>query len=245
MDKQNYIDLFKLIASKNDIEIADDKLCESFYTLSNCLCEANKIHNLTAIKDEESIMLKHFIDSLFISHLIESSAKVIDIGCGPGFPSLPLAIYRPDISLFGIDSTSKKINYVNSTSALLGLSNMTAISCRAEELAHTDEYRESFDVATARAVASLPVLCELCLPFVKVGGTFIAMKAQSAEEELAASLSAISKCGGEYVKTETKPLVSHLDDVEDEKRSLIIIKKIKKSPEIYPRLYSKIMKKPL
>ena len=248
MDKKEFTDHFLMLAQLNNIE-ATEETAESFYALSDCLCEANKIHNLTAIKEEKDIILKHFIDSLFISKQIPQNATVLDVGCGPGFPSLPLALYRSDLTVTGVDSTSKKVNYVNATAKTLGLENIKAISARAEDLAKT-ELRESFDFVTARAVASLPVLCELCLPFVKVGGLFVAMKAQNSDSEISAALSAVGKCGGEYYKTVFKTLCA-VDtddpsaDEKNEKRSLIIIKKVKKTPEIYPRIYSKITKKPL
>ena len=245
MDKKEFTDIFNTLADLNGINNEESSIAESFFTLCSCLTAANKIHNLTAIKEEEGIILKHFIDSLMISELIDEGSSVIDIGCGPGFPSLPLAIYRKDLKILGVDSTSKKINYVSDTARSLGLDNISAISTRAEELGHNAEYRESFDVATARAVASLPVLCELCLPFVRTGGYFIAMKAQNAQEEIAASKNAISKCGGEYIKTVTKLLTPRSPDNESEKRSLIIIKKTKNTPDVYPRMYSKIIKKPL
>ena len=248
MNKTEFISLFLDFSRLNNIEMSD-QIAEKFYSLCTCLAETNKIHNLTAIKEEKDIMLKHFIDSLLISQYIPENAKIIDVGCGPGFPSLPLAIYRPDINVVGVDSTSKKINYVNETAQKLGLPNITAISARAEELAKTD-MRESFDFVTARAVASLPVLCELCLPFAKVNGTFLAMKAQNSDGEIKASLRAIDKCGGEYYKTVFKKLRAVEDsdaeaEEKNETRSLIIVKKVKKTPEIYPRHYSKITKKPL
>lgn len=245
MTKEQYIDIFGELFTINGLGTPDATVSEIFFSLGELLSAANKIHNLTAIKEDEDVMLKHFIDSLLISSKIPEGSRAIDVGCGAGFPSLPLAIYRKDISLTSIDSTSKKINYVNNTAAALGLDNITAMSARAEDLAHKEEFRESFDVATARAVAALPVLTELCLPFVKVGGLFIAMKAQSAPEELAASRSAIEKCGGDVLDVIDLELKHRKENSENEKRSLIIIKKIKKTPDIYPRIYSKITKKPL
>ena len=248
MNKTEFISLFLDLSRLNNLLI-DEPTAEKFYLLCNCLVETNKIHNLTAIKEEKDIMVKHFIDSLLISQYIPENARLLDVGCGPGFPSLPLAIYRPDITVLGVDSTSKKINYVNETAKKLGLANISAISARAEDMAKTD-MRESYDFVTARAVASLPVLTELCLPFTKIGGIFLAMKAQNSDEEIKASLRAIDKCGGEYYKTVFKKLRATDDSEADaeeknETRSLIIVKKVKKTPEIYPRHYSKITKKPL
>ena len=245
MTKEQYIDIFCKAFELNGLGEPDKIVAERFFRLGELLGEANKIHNLTAIKEDEDVIVKHFIDSLLISNKIPTDSKTVDVGCGAGFPSLPLAIYRPDISLMGIDSTTKKINYVNSTANTLGLTNIKAISARAEDLSHKAEYRESFDVVTARAVASLPVLAELCLPFVKVGGMFVAMKSQSAQDELVLARSAIEKCGGELVDVEELELKHTKENAENEKRSLIIIKKIKKTPDNYPRIYSKITKKPL
>ncbi len=229
----------------NGLEKPSESLAQKLFELSDYLLAANKIHNLTAIKDEEGVIVKHFIDSIFLSRALPEGASVVDVGCGPGFPSLPIAIYRPDLTILGIDSTSKKINYVNDTANRLKLHNIEAVSARAEAMAHSSGYREAFDVATARAVASLPVLCELCLPFVKLGGVFVAMKAQSAADELSESKSAIEKCGGEYVKTIELKLCHRKEDKLNEQRNLIIIKKIKQTPDIYPRDYAKISKKPL
>lgn len=235
------LELFEL----NGLERPNESLSDKLRNLSFCLLETNKIHNLTAIKEEEDVIVKHFIDSILISRVLPEGASVVDVGCGPGFPTLPIAVYRPDLSILGIDSTAKKINFVNSTATQLGLDNVTAISARAEAVAHTAEYREKFDVATARAVASLPVLAELCLPFVKVGGIFVAMKAQSAADELNSAKNAIEKCGGEFVQTVRLDLRHRRSDKNDEERNLIIIKKVRKTQEIYPRDYAKISKKPL
>ena len=245
MEKIEFIKAFGEIMVLNGLEMSSEAISESFWNLSNLLSEANKIHNLTAIKEDEEVIVKHFVDSLLASESMPNGAKMIDVGCGAGFPSLPLAIYRSDLSIIGVDSTGKKINYVNETAAALGLTNISAMSCRAEDLSHKEEYREAFDVATARAVAALPVLCELCLPFVKVGGYFVALKAQSADDELELSRSAIEKCGGELVGVVRKDLKHRKDGVAPESRNIIIIKKIKNTPNIYPRIYSKIAKKPL
>jgi len=168
---------------------------------------------------------------------------VIDVGCGAGFPTLPLAIFRPDISVTALDGTAKRISYVAETAKMLGLGNVNAVSGRAEELAGTKEYREKFDLATARAVASLPVLSELCIPFVRVGGKMIAMKAQHAEDEINSSRRAVELCGGALSCVRSRQLLSSDDEIQE--RTLIVIDKIKKTPPEYPRHFSKISKKPL
>ena len=245
MNKNEYFKTLSELFDINELEKPSESLAQKLYELSDCLLTTNKIHNLTAIREEEDVMVKHFIDSIVLSRALPEGASVVDVGCGPGFPSLPIAIYRPDLKILGIDSTAKKINYVNTTAKTLGLDNIEAVSARAEAMAHIDDLRESFDVATARAVASLPVLCEICLPFVKIGGLFVAMKAQSATEELLASKNAIEKCGGEFVDVIELKLRHRKGDVAEETRNLIIIKKIRNTPEIYPRDYAKISKKPL
>ena len=216
---------------------------EKLFELTLHMLEVNKCLNLTAIKEEKAIILKHYADSLMISRYIPENSTVIDVGCGAGFPSLPLAIFRDDLKITALDSTAKRINYVNSTSELLDLKNLTAIAARAEDMANNSEYRGKFDLATARAVASLPILTELCLPFVKIGGKFIAMKSQKANEEISASLNAISKCGGKLDIVMEIPLIS--PDGISESRTIISIAKIAKTPPQFPRHFSKISKKPL
>lgn len=213
------------------------------FDLTNIMLETNKVMNLTAIKEENSIILRHYVDSLLISQLIPKNSKVIDIGCGAGFPTLPLAIFRHDLSITAVDSTAKRIDYVNSTSKKLELDNVTAIAARAEELGHDHAYRESFDIATARAVASLPILSELCLPLVKNGGSFIAMKGSKADEEFAASQKAIQTCGGKTREILRPSLINQDDSLET--RYLIQIDKLSATPQNYPRHFSKISKKPL
>ena len=216
---------------------------QKLYALTARMLEVNKTMNLTAIKDEKAIILKHYVDSITISPYIPQNSTIIDIGCGAGFPSLPLAVFRPDVKITALDGTAKRIAYVNETAKYLGLTNLTAISARAEELALTKEYRECFDIVTARAVASLPVLCELCLPYVKLGGSFVAMKSKQADDELAASRKCIEICGGGEPRKISSDLKS--DNEENDQRSLIIVPKIKETPKNYPRHYSKISKKPL
>lgn len=220
-----------------------EKQARELFLLTERMLEVNKGLNLTAIKEEKAIISKHYVDSITIADHIPQNSRIIDVGCGAGFPTLPLAIFRPDLTIVALDGTAKRINYVAETAKMLGLSGVTAVSARAEELANTSEYRERFDIVTARAVAPLPILCELCLPFCRVGGTMIAMKSQQANEELDAAKNCIELCGGELQNVVPCDLKSENGDIDA--RKLIIIKKVKKTLQLYPRHYSKISKKPL
>lgn len=235
---------FKRIFCLNDETLlpSEEKI-EKLYELTEIMLEVNKHMNLTAVTDCSQIILKHYYDCLTILKYLPQNASVIDVGCGAGFPSLPVAICRDDLKITALDSTAKRINYIADTAKKLGVENVTAIAARAEDLATKSEYRESFDVATARAVADLPVLCELCLPFVKVGGAFLSMKGAKGEDEFERSRRAISLCGGDDAKLFEDRLTQNGEEFE--KRCLIIVKKGEKTPKIYPRNFAQISKKPL
>lgn len=223
---------------------------EQMFFLSQRLVEVNKVMNLTAITDEDGIILRHLVDSLLISSYFEPNSRVIDVGCGAGFPSLPLAILRPDLKITALDSTEKRIRYVDETAKLLGLENVVAITARAEELAQNPEYREKFDYATARAVASLPVLCELTIPFIKLGGSLVAMKAKGAYEEFESSRSAIRQlCGANSLVSarlnETVLRGTVNEETIDENRTIITLNKLSDTPKTFPRRFAQIKKSPL
>ena len=215
---------------------------EKFIALTRRMLEENEKYNLTAITEPKKIILNHYADCATLASRIKKGAKIIDVGCGAGFPTLPLAIIRDDIEILAMDSTQKRINYVEETARLLSLSNVTAVTMRAEDGAKMPEYREKFDYATARAVAELRTLTELCLGYVKVGGEMIAMKGKNAEFELASAKKAIAVMGGKDVRVENVTLIG-----EDEELShpLIIISKKTKTPAAYPRVFAQISKKPL
>lgn len=209
--------------------------------LTDIMLEENEKYNLTAIKEPNKIILNHYADCAAIARILPKNARIADVGCGAGFPTLPIAILRPDVTVVGIDSTAKRIDYVNNTAKALGLTNVTAICERAEALA-AGEMRESFEIVTARAVAAMRVLCELCLPLVKIGGKFIAMKGKNAEFELSESKKALAILGGKLASVNEVRL---RDDDEEIIHPLIVIDKNTKTPAAYPRAYAQISKKPL
>ena len=214
---------------------------EKFMQLTEIMLEENEKYNLTAIKEPNKIILNHYADCASLAAVLPKGSKIADVGCGAGFPTLPVAILRPDLKILGIDSTAKRINYVNTVKDMLGLSGVTAITARAEDVGKS-ELRESFDVVTARAVAAMRVLCELCLPLVKVGGQMIAMKGKNAEFELSESKKAIALLGAKINATH---MVRLADDDEEIIHPLIILDKKSKTPTAYPRPFAQISKKPL
>ncbi len=227
----------------NNLSAFDDpKIAHTLYLLTERMLEVNEYMNLTAITDVDGIIVKHYIDSLTASAYIPSGATVIDVGCGAGFPSLVLAICRPDIKITALDSTAKRINYIKETADLLGIDNIACIAARAEELALDMAHRECYDIACARAVARLNVLSELCIPFVKCGGCFVAMKA-NADEELSEASTAIKTLGGTLLSADKIELQSASH--EENPRCIISVQKTSQTPKIYPRNNSQIKKKPL
>jgi len=227
-------ELEKLNIKLTDIE---EKKFNDYF---NTLVEVNSYMNLTAITDREGVYNKHFLDSLSIVKAIDptKSITLCDVGSGAGFPSVPLAICYNNVNVTIIDALNKRINFLNDLANKLELNNVTAIHARAEEFAK--EKREFYDVVTARAVARLNVLAELCLPLTKVGGVFVAMKGSSGNEELEEAKKAITTLGGEISKT----IDLELPD-EAGSRQIIIINKIKETPAKYPRAFAKIKERPL
>ena len=219
----------------------NDENIRQFEKLTRLMLETNAVMNITAITDVEKIIPLHYADCIKAATYIPQNAYVADIGCGGGFPVLPLAIVRPDLKIVGIDSTSKKVRYVNTVAEKLQLSAI-AVAGRAENADMQNEYRETFDVVISRAVARLNVLDELCLPFVKIGGDFIAMKGAAGQEELAEAKNGIQRLGGELISADEYDL--YTVDTE-EKRVMIQIKKNSPTPKEFPRSFGAIKKKPL
>ena len=203
------------------------------------LLEQNKVMNLTAITEPDQVVDLHFLDCAGVALCADLAGKsLIDVGTGAGFPGLPLRILEPTIRLTLLDSLGKRVQFLESVCRELGLTDVSCIHSRAEEFAGA--HRESYDLAVSRAVAALPVLCELCLPLVRPGGKFLAMKSVESDQELASAGHAIATLGGavaavrDYVIPGTQ--VRH---------RLIIVEKAKKTPEKYPRMFAKIKKNPL
>ena len=241
MEYSEFQTLFCKVLQENAIEIPSEDTVQAFYRFDTELHRVNAVTNLTAIRNTPDAIVKHYADSLMAAKYIPIGAKVLDIGCGPGFPSIPLAIYRSDLIVIGLDSTAKKIAFVNQCADLLGLSNLRAISGRAEDAKIAKELGE-FDVVVSRAVARLNVLCELCMPYVKIGGFLLAMKAAKAEEEATEAKRCIEILGGEPAVLHNETLCSNKTC---EPRCLIQISKKKRCPVGYPRAYAQILKKPL
>ena len=234
-----FFEVLKNGAKAFGIELSEEKL-QKFNMYKELLKEWNKRINLTSILDDDDIAIKHFVDSLSIWKYIEGGrASLIDVGTGAGFPSIPVKIVRDDIDMVLLDSLDKRIKFLNDVTDKLGLENIKAVHKRAEELGVAPEYREKFDYATARAVAPLPTLLEYCLPFVKKGGLFIAMKGSNVHE-IDDSKNALKILGGEIVEINQ----FNLPD-SDYKRNIIIIRKVYNTPSNYPRKAGKPSKIPL
>ena len=206
---------------------------------ADALLETNKVMNLTAITDPADVATLHFLDSAALLNLADFSGKrVVDVGTGAGFPGMPLRILEPSIRLTLLDSLGKRIHFLQGVCDQLGFADVNCVHARAEEFAA--QHRESFDIATSRAVASLPLLAELSLPLVKVGGYFLPMKAVDSDEELASAARAISILGGRL-----KEVKDYRIPGTEVTHRLVVIEKVKPSPAKYPRAFAKIKKTPL
>ena len=213
---------------------------EQFSAYYELLVETNKVMNLTAITEPDDMTVKHFADCLSVFKYVDfkEGARLIDVGTGAGFPGLVLLLARPDLDVTFLDGTGKKLAFIESVLSKVGL-NGNILHSRAEEAGKDPLYREKFDFATARAVASLPVLCEYCIPFIKKGGSFISMKSAFSDDEIFSASASLRILGG---KIESDNV---FDLVENTRRRILIIKKISQTPSKYPRASAKISKNPL
>lgn len=220
---------------------------ESFSRLTEEMLRVNEYMNLTAVTEPRQIAVKHYADCGLLSDLPSLGCAVCDVGAGAGFPTLPLAILRPDLKITAVDSTDKRMRYVEQTAEILGLSEVSVLTARAEEMGNDAAYRETFDFVTARAVAPLSILCELCLPLVKVGGQFCALKAAGGREELESARNAAEILGATVNEIREISLVDPFGTIPEDglKRVIIVFEKNAPTPQQYPRRYAKIQKKPL
>ena len=216
------------------------KMQEQFEKYMKLLLEWNEKINLTAITEEDDIILKHFVDSLTISKYIEDGKTLVDVGTGAGFPGVPVKIARENVKVTLVDSLNKRLLFLQDVIEKLQLKEIETLHFRAEEFGQNKKYRESFDIATSRAVANLSTLVEYLLPLVKVGGICICMKGSEVQEELEESKKAIQILGGEILKVEEFTLPE-----SDIKRNIVIIKKISKTPNKYPRKPGTPSKEPI
>lgn len=215
---------------------------DKFMKYMRLIQEWNEKVNLTAITEDEEIVKKHFIDCIkaYKSDELKKAETIIDVGTGAGFPGIPIAIMDKNKKVTLLDSLNKRINFLNLVISELGLKNVKTIHSRAEDGARTKELREKFDIATSRAVANMAVLSEFCLPYVKVGGSLVALKGPAIEEELEGSRNAIGVLGGKL-----KNIIEVKIEETDLNHNIVIVNKIKECPTNYPRKAGIVNKKPI
>lgn len=239
MEIEEFSKLISSYGKEISIEFSNIQI-EKFYKYMNLLIEWNEKINLTAITEPKEIIMKHFIDSLTILKDIKGKNTLVDVGTGAGFPGIPLKIMNEEIKITLLDSLNKRINFLNEVINQLDLKNIETIHSRVEESGKNKKYRESFDIATARAVANLATLSEYMLPLVKVGGKSICMKGSEVSEEVQNSKKAISILGGEIENIDNFQLPK-----SDMMRNIVIIKKVKTTPIKYPRKPGTPAKEPI
>lgn len=234
MNKQLFTDGL----SRLNANITDRQL-DMFAEYSELLADWNTRMNLTAVTDPDGVAIKHFLDSILPVYYtdIKNCASVADVGTGAGFPGLPIAIMLPEVKFTLIDSLNKRINFLNTVCDRLRIKNVKCIHGRAEDLGKNPLYREKFDCVVSRAVANMTMLTEYCLPYVKVGGSFVALKAEGCDDEVTEAKAIIGSLGGKVEEVKAVPLPE-----TDITRKLVIIKKHKPTPLQFPRRADKIKK---
>lgn len=236
----NYnLDKFRNGLDKLNISLSDEQI-QQFLDYYEMLVETNKVMNLTAITEFDEVIEKHFLDSLSLCQVydLQRDVKILDMGTGAGFPGIPLKIAFPEIDLVLADSLNKRIKFLQDVVNQLRLKKVDALHARAEEMGRNKLYREQFDLCVSRAVANLSSLSEYCIPFVKEGGKFISYKSGEIEEETSQAKKAVSILGGKIADV-------YKFDLYEQKRSFVIIDKIKKTPKSYPRKAGTPTKMPL
>ena len=234
-------DIIEAFDDIGGIEISSDE-AEKFDRLYELLIDWNSRMNLTSITDRKDVIIKHFVDSIAIMNYcdLDDGFSVIDVGTGAGFPGLPLKILLPDLKLTMLDSVNKKLNFVREAVSELSMTGVEVIHGRAEDIAHEKKHRGKYDFCVSRAVARLNVLSELCIPFVKLDGSFISYKGSDVDEEINNSIKAVDQLGGSIEDIINYPLAG-----TDMERTIVIIQKIKKTPDKYPRKAGTPAKSPL
>lgn len=237
----SFYEIMKEASNDLDMDLSREKY-DKFIKYMRLVQEWNEKINLTAIIEDEEFIKKHFIDSIkaFKSNELKKATTIIDVGTGAGFPGLPIAIMDEGKKVFLLDSLNKRVKFLDIVVSELDLKNVVTIHSRAEDGARQEELREKFDVAVSRAVANMAVLSEFCLPYVKVGGSFIALKGPAVDEELKNSKSAISTLGGKL----NSIMEVEIEDT-DLKHNIVIIDKIKECSKVYPRKAGIVNKNPL
>ena len=238
MNIEEFKKIFLEEANKNNIKVNDEQI-ENLYKYMVGIIEWNDKVNVTAIVEERLFIVKHFIDSLLINHYLQGKERIIDIGTGGGFPGIPLKILNKEMKFTLIDSVNKKLNVIRDLSEKIDLENLEVIHTRAEDLANKKDYRECYDVATTRAVSNLSTILEYMLPFVKVGGIAVCMKGPNYKEELNEAKKAIEILGGKFEQIETFNLEGEME------RNILVIKKVKNTPNKFPRGQGKPLKEPI
>lgn len=242
MTNTEYSAYLASVLTENGLEsFATELICAKLAAFCDYLLEQNQLFNLTAIKTPEGAALLHFADSLTLSQYLPENAKILDIGSGAGFPAIPIAIARPDVQVTALDSTLKRVNFINSAAKMLELDNLTAVCHRAEDVTGS-EFKESFDIVTARAVAAYPILLELCLPAVKIGGKFVAMKSKDVSRETN-GIEKVQKLFSISSPIFNNSELHHGNEIFE--RCIVEITKKASTPPKYPRGYAQIKKKPI
>ncbi|UXN12024.1 16S rRNA (guanine(527)-N(7))-methyltransferase RsmG [Lactobacillus amylovorus] len=234
---------FVLELSKHNFELTD-KQKQQFKLYFKMLIEVNEHVNLTRITEEDEVYLKHFYDSITplftFGAVFKDGATLCDVGAGAGFPSIPLKILKPGLKVTIVDSLQKRLNFLKDLISELGLTDVELVHGRAEDVGQNKLYRERFDIVTARAVARMSVLSEYCLPLVKKGGYFVALKGPKAEDELDDGKKALEVLGGKLIKDEELTLPAG-----EEERTLVLVQKVKSTPKKYPRQAGTPRRKPI
>lgn len=240
-DNRIYYDILETACNSLGLKL-DEKKYNQFIQYKDLLKEWNEKVNLTAIKEDEEIIKKHFIDSMKIFQFepLKNAKKIIDIGTGGGFPGIPMKIIMPDIEIVLLDSLRKRINVLDDILYKIGINDVTTMHGRAEEYGVKEQHREQYDAVVSRAVANLAVLSEFCIPYVKIGGYFVAMKGPSVDEEIQNAKKSVSILGGKI-----EGIIEVDIEGSDLNHNLVVIKKIKNTPRKYPRKAGMITKNPL